>query len=689
MRLITLLIVILVSLRTPSFAGPWDPTALESMRARAEAAGATGLVLLTDGETVLEWGDVTTPTPVHSVRKSVLSALIAQNTGIGPNEIPLDATLADLGVDDVPPLSTAQRDARVIDLLRSTSGVARQAAAETVGMRRAKARLLGGGRPPGTTWAYNNWDYNVLTTVLEERTGRTVADLFTVGLAKPLGLKDINDDAVFLYAEPSVSVHRKAGFSLSARDMATFGELHRKGGRLNGKRLLPRGWTRRIVEDFEYTDEGPWRAGHGRLWWLPLGLEARLAGMPKGAYYASGFAGQAILVVPAWRSVLVLKTDTRGYDPAIAALAAREGLDPDAPETLERFVNTIAGADCTPSPERPSSCDETSFVDGGEVSEVFEALAKAWTGRHSNASRPRAAIEVDWAPGRLSDVDAVRSLIAHDGEDPSEAEVYGALGYAFIINVSDRLVPWATGVWDTRPMLDLAANIGLEIDVLSDRLGSPTFDESQTEAWRRARAEIDAGRPAVGFGLLDASNYLISGYDEDGYYIVGPGVPEQAGPAPWRSLGRDTVGRLSLWTTTPATAIDRRTARDAALAFVLQHAERDSKFVYEGYASGPAAFDLWITAADSAPASWSAYAARHWSAMRRLAADYLDSFGDSDTLKQAAALYRQQAVTIELVASTPEETEALLEKARSQELEALQLIRTHLAAAAARQDDGG
>ncbi|MEO1310752.1 MAG: serine hydrolase, partial [Pseudomonadota bacterium] len=661
MRLPALLILLLTALATPSVAGPWSEDGLDALRARAEAAGSTSLVLLTDGEAVLEWGDVATPTPVHSVRKSVLAALIAQNLGDGPGEIPLEATLADLGIDDVPPLAAAQREARVLDLLRSTSGVARPAAAETVGMRRAKSRLLGDGRPPGTTWAYNNWDYNVLTTVLEERTGRSVADLFADGLARPLGLRDVDGGTVFLYAEPDVSPHRKAGFALSARDMATFGELHRRGGRLNGKRLLPRGWTRRIVEDFEYTDEGPWRAGHGLLWWLPLGLEARRAGVPDGAYYASGFAGQAILVVPAWRSVLVLKTDTRGYEPAINALAEREGLDPDAPETLERFIGTIAGADCAPRPARPSSCDETPFVDGGEVSDIFRALAEAWTGRRPKPPKPHVAADADWLPGRISDVDAVRSLIARDSGDPGEAEVYGALGYAFIINVSERLVPWATGVWDTGPMLGLAGNVGLKIDVLSDRLGSTTFDESQKEAWRRARDAIDAGRPAVGFGVLEPSNYLIAGYDADGYYVVGPDAPERVGSAPWRSLGRDSVGVLSLWTTARSTPIDRAAARDAALAFALRHAAPGSDLIFDGYASGPAAYDVWIAALEDAPPAWSRYTAGHWAAMRRLAADYLRSFDDSAELLQAADLYTDVATSLEAAAGSGDPTADLLQ----------------------------
>ena len=61
-----------------------------------------------------------------------------------------------------------------------------------------KQRLLGTApNVPGTVWAYNNWDYNALTTIFEQSTGLRVAQAFLKGIAHPLAMQDYRPAAVF------------------------------------------------------------------------------------------------------------------------------------------------------------------------------------------------------------------------------------------------------------------------------------------------------------------------------------------------------------------------------------------------------------------------------------------------------------------------------------------------------------
>lgn len=110
----------------------WNPGRLDAVFAYATGLGSDTLMIVTDGTVVAALGDTTRPYQVHSIRKAILSALIGQHVGPGPRQLPLDATLADLGVDDAPtPLTPLNRRATVLDLLRSVSGINHPAVAET------------------------------------------------------------------------------------------------------------------------------------------------------------------------------------------------------------------------------------------------------------------------------------------------------------------------------------------------------------------------------------------------------------------------------------------------------------------------------------------------------------------------------------------------------------------------------
>lgn len=66
----------------------WDTAALERARVYSDSIGSTAVMVIQDGVVVAQWGDVTTPTDVYSVRKSLLSALI----GIAVRDRQLDTT---------------------------------------------------------------------------------------------------------------------------------------------------------------------------------------------------------------------------------------------------------------------------------------------------------------------------------------------------------------------------------------------------------------------------------------------------------------------------------------------------------------------------------------------------------------------------------------------------------------------
>lgn len=346
----------------------WSPTRLDAAVAFAGRLSTDTLLVVTNGRTVADLGDASRHYAVYSIRKALLSALVGQYVGSGPNQIDLDATLAALGVDDFPGrLTQLQKQATVRHLIKSISGINHAAAAEE-GQRAEKARRLGRGENrPGTKWAYNNWDYNVLTTIFETRTGRSIAAAFATGIAKPAGMQDFSPPSVSYIAAPRVSRHRAAMFRMSGRDLARFGQIYLRGGRLNGARILPESWIDRITTEAVDTGKDGLRAGHGYLWWVP----SQRTGLPAGTYWALGLGHQAVFVIPAWRTVIVHQADMSAFLQRFLERLRRGGV------TAEAALEAVAMACLGRAARESEFCRNDRFILRREFERLVSMIVAA------------------------------------------------------------------------------------------------------------------------------------------------------------------------------------------------------------------------------------------------------------------------------------------------------------------------
>ena len=217
--------------------------------------------------------------------------------------IRLDATLGDLGIDDVQPLTDIEKTARVRDLLCSRSGVYSPA-----GSAGGDVPLRRGARRPGEQFAYNNWDFNVLETIFENATSLSVHEAFEQDLTGPLGLTDHAPSSHRVLGDPSRSRHLAHHFFLSARELMSIGQLVLNHGVAAGCRIVPPEWLTQVLtphvdaEDIGISPFGSVSAAYGYLWWLP-----RMDGDPRwsGAAVAAGNYGQYVLILPRISTVIV------------------------------------------------------------------------------------------------------------------------------------------------------------------------------------------------------------------------------------------------------------------------------------------------------------------------------------------------------------------------------------------------
>ena len=255
---------------------------------------ATAVMIVQDGRVMASAGDVTRKVNLRSVRKSLISALYG--IAVADGLVRLDATLAELGIDDTEPkLTPTEKAATVRDLLMARSGVYHAAAYETADM--GEKRPERGRHAPGTFWFYNNWDFNALGTIYGQVTGEDIFASFERRVARPIGMEDFSASDGRTVREPK-SVHAAYPFSLSARDAARFGLLYLNEGRWAGRQVVPASWVKESTRAYSQTDRPG--QGYGYLWWtLPSGEWG------DGAFLASGYGGQSIVVAPAKRLVAV------------------------------------------------------------------------------------------------------------------------------------------------------------------------------------------------------------------------------------------------------------------------------------------------------------------------------------------------------------------------------------------------
>ena len=285
--------------------------------------GVGGLVVASRERVVYESGDVSAAIGCRSIRKSLLNAVVGQAVATG--RLALDATLAELGIDDAvePALSASERSARVRDLLTCRSGVYHPA--NHAGGPSALATLPPrGSHRPGEWFYYNNWDFNALGSIVNRALGRDLFDEFAESVAYPAGMQDFDPERQ-RYARQPYSEHATYSFRISPRDLARFGQLYLRQGNWNGREILPPQWIADSTKVQAITRRGP---AYGYLWWVAHN-GALFAGtsMPDGAFAAYGMGGQFLVVIPELDRVISLLADPeRGGQESKYAAAHRRRL---------------------------------------------------------------------------------------------------------------------------------------------------------------------------------------------------------------------------------------------------------------------------------------------------------------------------------------------------------------------------
>ena len=158
--------------------------------------------------------------------------------------------------------------------------------------------------PPEAVWSYSSGTSNIVARIVRDAFGGDLAAMVQFArerLFDPAGMT-----SALLEPDASGSFIGSSFAFMTARDWARFGELFRRDGVWNGRRLLPEGWVAYATTPTPRAPLGQ----YGAHWWLNAG-EPGDAGsrawplLPPETWAARGHSGQWVVVVPSARLVVV------------------------------------------------------------------------------------------------------------------------------------------------------------------------------------------------------------------------------------------------------------------------------------------------------------------------------------------------------------------------------------------------
>jgi len=195
-------------------------------------------------------------------------------------------------------LTPAEQQATVMELLMARSGVYLPSVYNTENGRPPR-----GSHSPGARWFCNNWDFNVLGTILKRQTELTVFEGLASRLAVPLDMQDFEQGDGWFLDGPE-SLHPVYKIRMSARDLARVGLLYLRSGRSDTRQIVPESWVRESTLPHSEVGAGH---GYGCLWWISTANAPgdSMSTTHAPMFYASGSGGQYVIVMPELDLVVV------------------------------------------------------------------------------------------------------------------------------------------------------------------------------------------------------------------------------------------------------------------------------------------------------------------------------------------------------------------------------------------------
>lgn len=154
----------------------------------------------------------------------------------------------------------------------------------------------------GTHMNYNSGCSHILSGILQQVTGMKTEDFANTNLFKPLGINK------YTWHVDKMNINKGGdGLVLKVEDMEKIGQLMLQKGLYNGKRVVSEQWIDQSTSSNMITYE---KIGYyGMHWWVNKIDEEKVFSEGNTYYFALGFGGQYIIVIPYYKIVITMTSD--------------------------------------------------------------------------------------------------------------------------------------------------------------------------------------------------------------------------------------------------------------------------------------------------------------------------------------------------------------------------------------------
>jgi CubicO group peptidase (beta-lactamase class C family) len=160
---------------------------------------------------------------------------------------------------------------------------------------------------PDSVWSYSSGTSNMLAWIVRQTVERDGGWSAYASFPRRVLFDPIGMTSAVMEPDPSGTFVASSFMLATARDWARFGLLHLHDGVWQGRRILPEGWAEYVSTATPAAPIGE----YGAQWWTNDGApgnasERRFPSAPTDAYQASGYQGQAVIVIPS-RGVVIVR----------------------------------------------------------------------------------------------------------------------------------------------------------------------------------------------------------------------------------------------------------------------------------------------------------------------------------------------------------------------------------------------
>jgi CubicO group peptidase (beta-lactamase class C family) len=285
-----IVLIVVAALAVSGFSQAGEPPFARALAVAKELPRLHSLIVSRDGEVILEryynGARATRPANVKSVSKSIVSTLvgIAIDRGMIPGvQTPIATWFPELKNDRDKRAITIEHLLTMQSGLESTSNRNYGAWVQSRNwVQHALRRPLL--VPPGTAMQYSTGNSHLLSAILSTATRSSTWSFANQALGKPLGftLARWPQDPQGIYFGGNDML-------MTPRQMLAFGELYRNRGRVGNVQVVPQSWVEQSLKPRGRSPISGSEYGYG--WWV-----REMGG--RRAFYAWGFGGQYIFVVP-------------------------------------------------------------------------------------------------------------------------------------------------------------------------------------------------------------------------------------------------------------------------------------------------------------------------------------------------------------------------------------------------------